>query len=351
MAKSISQKAGMAFGELVYVGEGSTKPVELDLTVYNEDEFAEYKNTSLRFIQDQIKNGRKYWINVRGIHDVGVISEIARMFSFHSLLTEDLLNTEHQPKFEDHNKHLFFTLKYLHGLEPGNDLNMEHTAVVLGENSVISFQESYQTLFNKISERLSIKGRKIRTRSPDFLFFAIIDLIVDHYYFIYDLLDKEQDEIEDRGFDPPHSAILTKINENKKRLTAFRRQLAPLKDAVIKLQNVDSELVDERHEKYLNDTIDHVKDLYGRVEWLREMNVSFREAFLSAQNDKMNRVMQLLTIIATIFIPLTFIAGIYGMNFENMPELKWEYGYPLAWTIMIALAVAMILYFKRHKWF
>jgi magnesium transporter len=281
---------------------------------------------------------------------VGSIEKLGENFGIHRLVLEDILNTEHTPKIEVYEDYLFFTLKMI-TLGEDKGIESEQVSIILGDNYVISFQEKEGDVFDPVRERLRGQKGKIRARGADYLLYALVDVIADNYFVIIDAYGDILEELEDEIFMEPREDHLQVVQQSKRDLIKLRKSVFPLREAVLFLERSDTKLVKAETAPFFRDVYDHVLHVTESIESFRELNTGLKDIYLSRLSMKMNEVMQTLTIIATIFIPLTFVAGVYGMNFENMPELGWKYGYLAVWIVMLAITTLLIFYFRRKRWF
>ncbi len=291
------------------------------------------------------------WINVEGIHEVKVVEKLGSCFGLHPLVLEDILNTDQRPKMEVYGDYLYIVLKMLYDGDENRPVEGEQVSLILGSNFVISFQEGKEgDVFNPVRER--IRGGKgvIRKMGSDYLVYSLIDIIVDHYFLILERLGEKIEVLEEELVAHPTTTTLQEIQKFKNQMTYVRRMVWPLREVISCLGRKESTLVKETTEIYLRDVYDHVVQAMDTIEVYREMLSGMLDIYLSSVSNRLNSVMKVLTIIATIFMPLTFIAGIYGMNFKHMPELEWRWGYPAVWLIVVIIGISMMIYFKKKKW-
>jgi len=287
---------------------------------------------------------------VDGLHETDKIAALGKHFDLHPLLIEDVLNTRHRPKAEEYDEYLFLTLKMLDIKEEDKTIISEQVSFVLGKNWVISFQEKKGDVFGVLRQRLRENKGFTRQRGADYLLYRLLDMVVDNYFFVTEYLSEAAEDLEEKVLATPNTESLQEIQYLKKQLVHFRKAAKPLREAVALLIRDNNDLIEASSIPYLRDVYEHIIQVSDVVDTQREMLASIMDLYLSGVSNKMNQVMQILTTTATIFIPLTFIAGVYGMNFDNMPELHWKYGYFGIWVIMIAVIVLMVFYFKRKKW-
>ncbi|ROL61692.1 magnesium and cobalt transport protein CorA [Bacteroidetes/Chlorobi group bacterium ChocPot_Mid] len=345
-----AKKAGHPPGTLTYTGEVADNKVKLDLITFdsdscNEFEFDKTDELLAKFDKDKIN-----WINVVGLHDVEVINETGNFFNLHPLVLEDILNTQQQPKIDIEDENIFITLKMLKVNKSG-DIDIEHVSFILGSNYVISFQERQQDVFDNIRDRLINNKGKARKRTSDYLFYLLIDAVVDNYYYVLDNINDKIDELEQAIYFNPSHDNFQKIIDYKKHLIHLKKLIYPLESCIRELLDDEVSTINNNYIKYYNDVLDHLKSIIQDLDVLREILIGHVELYMSALNNKMNSVMKTLTIVASIFIPLTFIAGVYGMNFRYMPELESKWGYPLILLIMLITGLGMLFYMKKKKWF
>jgi len=290
------------------------------------------------------------WINIDGLHDIELMEKLGREFDLHPLILEDVLNTGQRPKFEDFGKNVFIVLKMLGYSEELQAVESEQVSLICGANFVISFQERIGDVFEPIRERIRNNKGRIRKMKADYLAYALVDSVVDSYFKILERFAERIESMEEELVSDPTEKTLQQIHTMKREVILLRKSVWPLREAVSALQRSESDLIGEVTSVYLRDVHDHTIQIIDTIESFRDMVSGMLDIYLSSISNKMNSVMKVLTIIATIFIPLTFVAGIYGMNFELMPELKWKYGYAAVWLVMLIIGATMVVYFRRKKW-
>jgi len=327
----------------------SDNHVILELIQYNSKEYAMQADIPVNELLTQIKSNHVNWINVDGLHDKSIVLELGKHFSLHSLLIDDILS-DHQPKAEEFDDYLFFTMKMLYSIKQ-NEIDYEQISFVLGKNYLLSFQEKEGDLFGSLRERIKQSSGRVRTRSADYLLYRLIDIIVDNYYTVLDEVGQQIEQVEDDIYEGPSNYEFKKIQRIKKELIYLRKALYPLRDAVSKLAKDESGFIDQANVRYYGDVYDHVVHLIDSLDTYKDLTSSLMDIHINTVNTRMNEVMKVLAVISTIFMPLTFIVGIYGMNFDFMPELRTKWGYPLVMSFMAALVFGMIRYFKYKKWF
>jgi len=341
---------GLPPGTPVYVGRGRGKDLRLSIIDYAAETFKERSPASVEECFPLKDAPTTTWINVDGLEDVEKIKVLSKHFGLHSLVVEDIVNTGQRPKFEDFGEYLFVVIKMLSYDEASGEVVAEQVSLILGERFVLSFQEAVGDVFEPIRERLRTAKGRIRNRGADYLAYALLDAVVDNYFAVLEKLGDRIEDLEEKLISGPAPDSPGEINRLKRELLFLRKSIWPLREVISGLQRSESSLIEEATQVYLRDVYDHTIQVADTLETYRDMAGGMLDTYLSSLSNRMNEVMKVLTVIATIFIPLTFIAGIYGMNFEWMPELKWPWGYPAVWGVMLAIFVTMILYFKRRKW-
>jgi len=323
--------------------------VILELIQYNEADYIRKDNVPVEEIIGDLKPNYINWVNVDGLHDHGLIDKLGKHFCIHPLLIEDI-TSDHQPKSEEYDDYLFFTLKMLYRIENGV-IDYEQISFVLGKDFFVSFQEKEGDLFDSFRERIRLSQGRVRKLKGDYLLYRLIDIIVDNYYQVLDTVGLQIEQIEEEVYQNPSESNFLRIQKTKKDLLFLRKALYPLRDALSKLLKDESSFIESGTVKYFSDVYDHVVHLIDSIETYKDLNSGLMDIHINAMNTRMNEVMKVLTVISTIFMPLTFIVGVYGMNYDNMPELHWKWGYAFVWVIMIAITAGMIRYFKFKKWF
>jgi magnesium transporter len=342
-------------GTLVYIGPETELKTNIKKIQYNEKSFSESDVRSLiECVPGEHAEGLITWLNVDGIHETALIERLGALYQLHPLLLEDVVNTEHKPKIELYDTgHLFVTLKMLHiDNEKPLSISGEHVSFVLGENYLISFQEELTNdIFTSVLARLKASVGKTRKNGADYLMFALMDVVVDNYFIILEKLGDQLDFAEDQVIRGSKEFTLAEVYALKREITLARRFIWPLRDIINQLIRDDNPLVSRKSIPYYRDLYDHVMQMIDTVDSYRELLASLADVHLSTMSNRMNAVMKTLTIFSAIFMPLTFIVGVYGMNFDNMPELHFHYGYFYTWGIMLLVTVGMVFYFKWKKWF
>ena len=348
--RKMSTKAGTPPGTLMHVGEQKIEHVRLTVVDYDDKALEEIQVNDINELFSYCDNPRSTWVNVDGVHDTEIIGRIGQHFDIHPLTLEDILNTNQRPKYEDYDKYLYIVLKMLRYAPDSRSVMSEQISLILTPNVLLSFQESEGDVFAGVRDRLH-KGRgRIRSAGCGYLAYALLDAIVDHYFIILENIGLDIEELEEQVLSRPGPAKLKHLHELKREVLFLRKQIWPMRELVAGLSKESMSLIGSTTGVYLRDVYDHAIQAIETAESFRDLLAGLLDLYLSTLSYKMNEVMKVLTIMATIFIPITFIAGVYGMNFKYMPELEWPWGYGLVWGVMIVVAGAMIFYFKNKRW-
>lgn len=351
LIKPKTKKAGLAPGTLVYTGEKSEQPIKISIIDYLGDNFEEKEVKSIEETFLLQKTESNSWINIDGIHHIETIEKIGNKFNIHPLVLEDILHTTQRPKLEDYDNHIFIVLRMFIYNEELHEIKNEQVSLILGKNYLLTFQEDIGDVFDSVRERLRKGGPKIRNGGIDYLAYALMDAVVDSYFHILEKVGEDIEEIEDRLVVNPEKDDLKKVHQLRRDLILLRKSVWPLREVLSQLQRNEAGLINKSTEIYLRDVYDHTIQVIDTIESYRDMVVGMLDVYLSSLSNKMNEVMKVLTIIATVFIPLTFLAGVYGMNFEHFPELHYEWMYPGGFWIFTIVAIGLMLWlFKRKKW-
>jgi len=348
--KRASETVGLAPGTLVHIGDKKTEQVRLSLIEYGATHFQE---KSIETVEESFPSKDEpsvTWVNITGLHDLDVIEKVGKHFNLHPLILEDIVNTGQRPKMEDYEGYLFAVLKMLRYDQEEDQVNAEQVGLVVGPNYLLSFQESPEDVFDPVRERLRKGKGRSRKAGSDYLAYALVDAIVDEYFLILEIFGEKIESMEEELVANATRQTLQRIHDMKREMIFFRKQVWPLRELIGALSKGESPLVHESTSIYLRDVHDHTIQIIDTIESFRDMLSGMIDMYLSTISNKMNEIMKVLTIIATIFIPLTFVAGIYGMNFRYMPELEWRWGYFMALGVMLVIAVLLLSFFKKRKW-
>jgi len=350
VTKKRNGKIGVPPGTLVHIGERKQEAVRISVIDYDEAGCREFEADTIEQCFVFREKPTVTWINVEGLHRVEVIQKLGDCYGLHPLVLEDILNTDQRPKLEDYKDYLFLVIKMLHTGKTPETL-IEQVSLILGSNFVISFQEGMEgDVFDQIRERIRRGKGRIRNMGADYLVYSLIDAIVDNYFVVLEIMGERIEELEDELMTRPTTLTLREIHQLKREMIFLRKAVWPLREVINSPVRGESPLVSEGTRLYLRDVYDHTIQIIDAVETLRDMLSGMLDIYLSSMSNRMNEIMKFLTIIGTIFIPLTFIVGVYGMNFENMPELKWHWGYVAVWAVMAGIALFMLGYFRKKKW-
>lgn len=345
-----SKKAdiGAPPGTLIYTGEIKSERIKISLIEYNENEFIEKEFYDLSECIENVKPDMVKWINVEGIHKTEVIEKIGKLYGIHSLTLEDIVHVDQRPKFEDYDTYVVAIMKMI---SFDKKVVAEQLSIVLMDNMVISFQEPHGgDAFDIIRQRLRQAKGRIRRCGADYLAYSLMDAVIDCYFHAIEKIGDTIEKIEDDIIESSNNETLIHLYELKREMIYLRKQVWPMRDMISNMVRSETKLINPSTDIYLRDLQDHVTRVIDTVETYRDLLSGIMDIYLSTNANKMNEVMKVLTIMSSIFIPVTFIAGVYGMNFEFMPELKSPYGYAITWAVMLTIMLGLIIYFKKKKW-
>lgn len=348
--KHSKKKVGQPPGSLMYTGKYPEGRVDISVFDYDENHFEEKQITNPSDLLDYRDRKTTSWINIDGIQDVALVEMVCKHYNIHPLTIEDILHPEQRPKLEDSEEYIFVVLKMMNYDEKLGMVHSEQVGIILGENFVISFQEVLGDTFEGVRNRLRSGKGNIRKNGADYLMYALIDTIIDNYFVVLEKAGDMLEDIEEELLLQPSQKTLNQLYSLKREILTIRRMVLPLREVIYKLERDDLKLIKKATRVYIRDVYDHIIRVIDSVETIRDLLGGMLDLYQSIMGNRMNAVMKVLTIISTIFIPLTFIAGIYGMNFEYMPELGWKYGYPATWGLMIMMVMMMFVFFKKKNW-
>jgi magnesium transporter len=343
-----SEKSGQTPGTAVYVGASKSHDVALERFLFDADDLTHEIDVSPAAAGPQA--GAVLWLNVDGVHNVPVIEQLGESFGLHPLAVEDIVHTGQRPKVDEYPHHVFLVLRMLRWNDDLDEIDDEQVSLAIGDGWVVSFQERVGDVFDPIRTRLSSNRGRVRRMGADYLAYVLVDAIVDHYFVVLETLGERIEALGESIADDVDGETMTSIRRLKKELLFMRKSVWPLREVISSLQRDHGDWIGKSTLPYLRDLYDHTIQIIDTVETYRDMVSGLMDLHMSTMSQRMNEVMKVLTIIATIFIPLSFVAGVYGMNFRYMPELMWRYGYFGALGLMLAIAVGMLVYFKRKKW-
>lgn len=345
------KKTGLPPGSLIFTGEQQVDKVSLTCISYNETDISETSFDEVKLLLKSIPSNKVNWINIIGLHNEEVIAEVGTHFNINKLSLEDILSVGQRPKLDEFEEYIYLVVKMLSYNEIKEHIEEEQVSFLLCQHTVITFQERPDDVFDFIRKRLEAGKGNIRKRGADYLLYALLDALVDHYFMILEKYGDKLDDIEMQLLQHPEHKILEKIHSIRKETIHLRRSIYPMREMVNKLEKLEHHLLDQSTKIFIRDLYDHSIQVIETVEIFRDSALGLSDLYMNSLSNKMNNVMKTLTIIATIFIPLTFIVGIYGMNFEYMPELEFTWGYPAVMLFMLVISIGMMLYFKRKKYF
>jgi magnesium transporter len=350
LIKKRSKKAGLPPGTLIHIGEKKTEKLKLTVIDYDEAHFEEREIKTIEECFVFKDKPTVTWINVDGLHQTEILESLGECYGFHPLVLEDILNTDQRPKTEDYGAYLYVVLKMLDYNEKSNETLSEQVSLILGPGFLFSFQEKEGDVFSSIRNRIRNGKGRIRKMGADYLAYSLLDAIVDNYFTILEKLGEGMELLEERLITRPVPETLQMIHYLKREMIFLRKSVWPLREVVGTLERGESSLIEGSTRIYLRDVYDHTVQVIDNVETFRDMLSGMLDIYLSSVSNRLNAVMKVLTIIATVFMPLTFIAGIYGMNFRYMPELEWHWGYPAVLLVMLGIGGVMLIYFRKKRW-
>lgn len=349
--KTFRKPAGTAPGSMIYIGNQGEGTSSIFLIRYDSEHLEKIPIRKIANLPEEIRPGMVHWIHVDGIHNVRVIEKIGQIFNLHPLVMEDIINTQQRPKMEEYPDSLFITAKIMSESTIAPEIiDFEQISFFLGKNFLLTFKEIDTPFFKPIHNRLEIPNSRIRQNQADYLLYALLDLMADHYLLLTESLGDRIQELEEEININQREYHLKEALTNKKDLLQVRKFLLPVKELIHKIQLLDSDLLHNGNVIYFSDIYDNLETARESLEMYVELNKNLRESYMSGITLKTNEIIKLLTIISSLFIPLTFIVGVYGMNFTNIPELDLKYGYLYVWILMVLTTVGLLLFFKRKKW-
>jgi magnesium transporter len=344
-----AKKAGLPPGSLVYTGEKVDTKVSITIIEYDEGHYQESEKATFDeclLLQD--KPGVT-WIKVEGVHAVENLQKLGECYHLHPLVLEDILNTDQRPKIEDFDDYIYIVLRLIN-YNQDREVTSEQISLILGRNFVISLQESDGAVFAPILERLRTSKGRIRKSGADYLVYTLMDLIVDNYFVVLEKFGEALEYLEEEVVTKPSTQTLQDIHRFKYDMIMLRKSVWPLREVIGRLERRESDLIQEATGIYFKDVYDHTIVAIDNIETYRDILSGMLDIYLSSISNRLNEIMKVLTIIATIFMPLTFLAGVYGMNFKHMPELEWTWGYPASLGLMLVISLSMLIYFRKKKW-
>lgn len=350
MAK-IRKKVGLPPGSVIFTGSRKVEEVQIHFLKYNNDYVEDNRlNNHKEIVFHESEDHIIDWYDLRGLHDAQLIEQIGAAFKLHSLVLEDIADIQQRPKFEEYKEGIFLVFRALSFDKTTKKINSEQVALYFKKGLVLSFQEDHTDIFVTVRQRIHAGKGKIRLRGADYLAYALADNIVDNYFLVLDEVEEEIEHLEDNLLTAPKSSSKGDIHHLKKEVIRIRKSIAPLREAISRFSKSDSELIEDSTSVFVRDLYDHTIQIMDIVDSYRDMLNGLQDLYLSEISFKMNQVMQVLTIITTIFVPLSFLAGLYGMNFENMPELHYRYGYFVLIGVMFLIGSGLLFWFRKKRW-
>lgn len=348
--KKRSIKSGLPPGTLVHIGDKSDRSAQISVISYSPDGIEERHFEQIdQYLQNPVEGG-VVWVDVEGVHDVELIRALGEKHTFHPLVLEDIVNTVQRPKIEDYGDYLFIVLKMLHPAGDGN-FSSEQLSIILGPDYLFTFQEGIKgDSFEPVRDRIRGGKGKIRSMGADYLAYSLVDAIVDGYFSILEEFGERLVDVEEELTLSADQKSIHLINGMKKEIIYLRKTVWPLREAISFLEKGDSRLLQDATRVYFRDVYDHTVQVIDTVETYRDLLSGMLDLYLSSISNRTNEVMKFLTVIGTIFMPLTFLVGVYGMNFRNFPELEWKNGYFILWGLMVTMALLMVAYFRKKRW-
>jgi len=344
-------KGGLSPGSRVFVGDQKMETPKVTIMDFNREDVYDQEISDVSGLGEYKDTDNLTWINVDGVHDAALIEKFGSEFGIDPLVQEDIMNTNHRPKMEEHEDYLFVILRMMWVDERTREENSEQLSLIIGRNYLISFQERTGDVFDPLRERIrKRKGSRVRTLGIDYLGYAVMDIVIDNYIHLIDLLGDRIEDLEDEVLDEVDDKILAKINGYKRDINYLRKQVRPVREYITLLSKLESDLIRPTTMPFIKDLYDHVHNVYENIETYREMLTDYLTLYHTGVSTKLNDIMRVLTIFSAIFIPLTFIAGVYGTNFQYFPEIHMRYGYFYFWIALTIVGIFMLMYFKRKKW-
>lgn len=353
MARFLKNKdaaIGKAPGELIFIGEQKVQEATIRVIDYDRNNLSEQE---LKDIKDDIpykETETVTWLNINGLQDIGLIGRVGQAFGLHALVMEDIVNTGQRPKLEEFDDYLFFVIKMMRYDEAKGLIKSEQLSMILGKSFVLTFQEQPGDVFEPVRERIRKQKGRIRKVGIDYLAYALLDTIVDNYIFIIERLGEQIEDIEDEILDNQSQDVLTRINNYKREMNYLRKSVRPAREFMLHLTRLDSNLIQDETAPFLKDLLDLANQAVEGIETYRDMLSDHLNIYNTGVSNRLNEIMKVLTIFSAIFIPLTFIAGIYGTNFDNVPELHYRYSYFIMWGVFVAVSLMMLRFFRKKHW-
>ncbi len=348
--RKLSQTAGLPPGTLVHIGEKKVEHPRISGIVYDADRVFEQDIKEVSEIRVLLAQPGVKWIDIDGVHELTILEKLGEEFKLHPLILEDIANTEQRTKLEDYGDVLYVVTRWFELEKASGRILSDQISLILGRDFVVSFSEKEADEFASVRQRIREGKGRVRSMGADYLLYRLLDSIVDNYYIILEPLGERMDDLETRLLEDASPKILPEIFDIKRELLFLRKSVWPMREILSSLERGESPLISAETRVFLRDAYDHTIHVMETIDIFRDMESGSVETYLSSLSYRQNEVMRMLTIIATFFLPLTFLAGVWGMNFVTMPELKWPFGYALAWGVMLVIAAGMVVYFRKKKW-
>lgn len=344
-------KVGLPPGSLIHIGEKKVEKVSINLIDYSENSFTEKQVESMEDCAEALVTPSVSWINMVGLHEPELFRQIQDIFGIHPLVLEDIMNTGQRPRMEDYGDYIYVVVKMIYHDSSSHKIVSEQVSLIIGKSFLISFQEVEGDIFSQIRERIRTSKGRLRRSGPDYLAYCLLDAIIDNYFVVLEEIGERIEVLQELVVDRPTPETLNSIHRTKKDMIFLRKAIRPVRELINSMLKSESILISDTTDVFLRDVYEHSIQVIETTETLRDMLSSALDIYLSSTSNRMNEVMRVLTVISTLFIPLTFMVGVYGMNFEYMPELKFHYGYAGLWVLMGITAAGMVLFFRKRKWF
>jgi magnesium transporter len=348
--KKREKQMGKAPGSLIYIGEEREDPLSIEVIEFDENTIETRQIQDIEELRSVRSSKLTSWVNIIGVHNPEWVSQIGEIFELHLLTQEDVLNTGQRPKCEEYDCHIFLVLKMIQSDETDYRISSEQLSLIVGENYLLTFQERKGDVFDCIRDRLLRPTTKIRTRKSDYLAYALMDAIVDQYIYVIEQFGERIEGLEKSLLASPGPMHKEIIYKNKREINFLRKTVRPVRDLVVGYKNAEASFLEDQTLAYVADLEDHITHASEAIETYQVMLNDQLNLFQLSVENRLNEILKVLTIFSVVFIPLTFIAGIYGTNFKYLPELEYRYAYPIFWGVLIGIAVLMLYYFKRKKW-
>lgn len=345
------RKVGLPPGSMIYTGDKTEIPVLITYTEYDDDNYhLETYQKAENLPIHQSDESIVQWYDIRGLHDTKLIQKISESFGVHSLAMEDIVDVYKRPSHQEYKNGHFITIRSFRYNETINEVESQTISLFLGKGFVLSFQEHEDDVFKVLRDRIHASKGRIRERGADYLLYTIIDVVVDRYFHVIDRVEEILERVENTISTDTDSVNKGELHEIKVNLIRIRKSVVPLREALNQFIRSESDLIDPRTVSYLRDVYDHTIQVVESADTLRDILGGLQDLYISEISLKMNKVMQFLTIVTAVFVPLSFLTGLYGMNFEYIPELKYPNGYFVLWGVMLTITLAMLIWFWRKKW-